>query len=133
MFPKKVQSSLRFLAISDFWLLQSAAACAGSQGTSRGVGEPAGLLLALQGQNDPAGVDAAARKRVELLAMNAVFKPEKALGRMARDVSAQRGLDYDIESIDADGNLFFIEVKGRVDGADSVIPWEQVRGQLGLG
>ena len=27
---------------------------------------------------------------------------------------------YEIESIDADGNLFFIEVKGRVDGADSV-------------
>lgn len=81
---------------------------------------PAGLLLALQGQNDPAGVDAAARKRVELLAMNAVFEAEKALGRMAKDVSAQRGLGYDIESIDADGNLFFIEVKGRVDGADSV-------------
>jgi len=39
---------------------------------------------------------------------------------MPKDVSAQRGLGYDIESIDADGNLFFIEVKGRVDGADSV-------------
>lgn len=45
---------------------------------------------------------------------------EKALGRMPKDVSAQRGLGYDIESIDADGNLFFIEVKGRADGADSV-------------
>jgi hypothetical protein len=29
---------------------------------------PAGLLLALQGQTDPDGVDATARKRVELLA-----------------------------------------------------------------
>ena len=48
-----------------------------------------------------------------------------------RERAARAGLH--IELIDADGNLFFIEVKGRVDGADSVIPWEQVRGQLGLG
>jgi hypothetical protein len=81
---------------------------------------PAGLLLALQGQADPDGVEAATRKRVELLAMNAVFAAEKALGRMPKDVSAERGRGYDIESIDAAGNLFFIEVKGRVDGADSV-------------
>ena len=81
---------------------------------------PAGFLLTLQGEAEPEGVDAAARKRVELLAMNAVFEAEKALGRMPKDVSAQRGLGYDIESIDAQGNLFFIEVKGRVDGADSV-------------
>ena len=81
---------------------------------------PVGLLLAQQGQTEPEGVDAAARKRVELLAMNAVFEAEKALGRMPKDVSAQRGLGYDIESIDADGNLFFVEVKGRVDGADSI-------------
>ena len=32
-----------------------------------------------------------ARKRVELLAMNAVFEAEKALGRMPKDVSAERG------------------------------------------
>jgi hypothetical protein len=81
---------------------------------------PAGWLLAQQGQSDPQSVDAAARKRVELLAMNAVFKAEKALGRMPKDVSAERGRGYDIESIDADGNLFFIEVKGRTDGADTV-------------
>jgi hypothetical protein len=81
---------------------------------------PAGLLLTLEGRAEPEGVDAAACKRVELLAMNAVFEAEKALGRMPKDVSAQRGLGYDIESIDAAGNLFFIEVKGRVDGADSV-------------
>ena len=81
---------------------------------------PAGWLLAQQGQSDPQGVDAAARKRVELLAMNAVFEAEKALGRMPKDVSPERGRGYDIESIDADGNLFFIEVKGRTDGADSV-------------
>lgn len=54
----------------------------------------------MQGQSDPAGVDAAALKRVEQLAMNAVVEAEKALGRMAKDVSAQRGLGYDIESIE---------------------------------
>jgi hypothetical protein len=52
---------------------------------------PAGWLLAQQGQSDPQGVDATARKRVELLAMNAVFDAEKALGRMPKDVSAERG------------------------------------------
>ena len=36
---------------------------------------------------------------VELLAMN-VFEAEKAMGRMPKDVSAQRGLGYDIESMD---------------------------------
>jgi superfamily II DNA or RNA helicase len=81
---------------------------------------PVGLLLAAGATGPDAGPDAAARKRLELLAMNAVFAAEKALGRMPRDVSAQRGLGYDIESVDDQGDLFFIEVKGRVDGADSV-------------
>jgi hypothetical protein len=81
---------------------------------------PVGLLQEASGDVEGAGPDAAARKRVELLAMNAVFEAEKALGRMPRDVSAQRGIGYDIESTDAAGNLFFLEVKGRVDGADSV-------------
>jgi SNF2 family DNA or RNA helicase len=81
---------------------------------------PVGLLLEASGTVEEAGPDAAARKRVELLAMNAVFKAEKALGRMPRDVSAVRGEGYDIESMDSNGDLFFIEVKGRVAGADSV-------------
>lgn len=81
---------------------------------------PVGLLLEASGTVEEAGPDAAGCKRVELLAMNAVFEAEKALGRMPRDVSAQRGIGYDIESMDDQGDLFFIEVKGRVDGADSV-------------
>jgi hypothetical protein len=39
---------------------------------------------------------------------------------MPKDVSAQRGIGYDIESLDGQGDLYFIEVKGRIDGADSV-------------
>jgi len=81
---------------------------------------PVGLLLEASGAAEETGPDAAARKRVELVAMNAVFEAEKALGRMPRDVSAQRGIGYDIESMDDQGDLFFIEVKGRIDGAVSV-------------
>jgi len=50
---------------------------------------PVGLLLEASGGVEEAGPDAAARKRVELLAMNAVFEVEKAMGRMPKDVSAQ--------------------------------------------
>lgn len=35
-------------------------------------------------------------------------------------MSAERGRGYVFESTDDDGNLFSIEVKGRVDGAESV-------------
>jgi len=81
---------------------------------------PAGYLRQLKGETPNASVDAEARKRVELLAMQAVFEAERALGRTPVDKSAERGIGYDIESADPDGNLFFIEVKGRVEGADSV-------------
>lgn len=65
--------------------------------------------------------DSAARRAVELAAMQAVFQAEQALGRVPRDVSAQRGLGYDIESKDpATGLLYFIEVKGRWQGADRI-------------
>lgn len=68
-----------------------------------------------------AGVDPVARAQVEHAAMQAVMQAEVALGRQPRDVSAQRGLGYDIESKDpATGHLYFIEVKGRWQGADTV-------------
>lgn len=61
------------------------------------------------------------RKRVELLAVNAVMASEKKIGRNPKDVGeAKRG--WDIESLDPVTNrVFFIEVKGRVEGAESVI------------
>ena len=49
-----------------------------------------------------------------------MFEAEKAMGSMPKDVSVQRGIGYDIESLDGQGDLYFIEVKGRIDGADSV-------------
>ena len=64
------------------------------------------------------------RRRAELverLAMEAVFAMERALNREPRDVSKQRGIGYDIESRDpATGELYFLEVKGRVVGNDQV-------------
>ena len=85
---------------------------------------PRGLLVKLGAAEREAietAVDAEARKRVELLAMNAVMDAERALGREPRDVSADRGLGYDIESRDPKtGDLYFIEVKGRIAAADSV-------------
>lgn len=59
-------------------------------------------------------------KRIELLAMLAVMEEERRRGFHPRDVSAEnRG--YDIESLDpTTGMLRFVEVKGRVSGAETV-------------
>jgi hypothetical protein len=57
---------------------------------------------------------------VERLAMDAVMMHERSLGFEPRDVS-QRNLGYDVESKDPrTGRLRFIEVKGRVAGADVI-------------
>ena len=46
---------------------------------------------------------------------------ERALGNIPTDVSAQK-IGYDIASYDPKaGHLRFIEVKGRIDGADTVM------------
>lgn len=96
---------------------------------SAGVPEVLGLalvvplaLLAPPAKGRPAqAVDAEARARVEAAAMNAVIVAELSLGRQPKDVSALSGLGYDLESLDPDtGRLYFIEVKGRWEGADSV-------------
>jgi len=82
---------------------------------------PQGLLDRLSGRRQQeAAVFARETKRVEALAMAAVMECEQALGREPHDVHTEnRG--YDIESrIPDTGNLVFIEVKGRVAGADTV-------------
>jgi len=61
--------------------------------------------------------------RVEKMAMDAVMEIEDRLGHQPRDVSAAK-VGYDIESRVPDGrggwNLRFLEVKGRVVGAETV-------------
>lgn len=90
---------------------------------------PRGLLAARSasgaGQADglPPGfaADAEARRIIELAAMEAVLVTERNLGNVPTDVSAQK-IGYDIASYDpATKHLRFIEVKGRVHGADTVM------------
>jgi hypothetical protein len=93
---------------------------------------PIGLLVAKQAVNAPQGSvpsgfseDPAARRVIELLAMDAVIAAEKALGNAPTDVSAQK-IGYDIVSFDPRSqHLRFIEGKGRIDGADTVMVTRQ--------
>ncbi|MGG6265699.1 helicase-related protein [Leptolyngbya sp. AN03gr2] len=79
-----------------------------------------GLLQRLQGkrQSTPS-LFAKETKRVELEAMKAVMAAERSLGHQPQDVSADK-CGYDIESRMPDGKLRFIEVKGRIEGAETV-------------
>ncbi len=79
---------------------------------------PAGLLRKLQGQ--PPDLFAKQRQAVELAAMQAVMDAERMSGYEPVDVSrAKRG--WDIESqTPGPGKLRFIEVKGRIEGAETV-------------
>lgn len=92
---------------------------------------PAGLLRKLRGEPaiDPVvaafAADAAARARIERLAMDAVCRAEESRGCRVVDVSAQK-CGWDLTSyppIGADGRQpepLHIEVKGRVKGATTV-------------
>lgn len=87
---------------------------------------PRGLLearmAAAQGST-PTGLaaDPNARRAIELAAMEAVMDTERSLGNTPSDVSAQK-IGYDIASYDpVSDHLRFIEVKGRIDGATSVM------------
>ncbi len=87
---------------------------------------PQGLLnrrLMSVGKNVPQAFseDAASRREIEIKAMEAVMEAEKALGNEPKDVSDQK-VGYDILSYcPKTGEQRFIEVKGRVDGADTVM------------
>lgn len=65
--------------------------------------------------------NAATRREIEVKAMEAVMAVERALGNEPEDVSAQK-VGYDILSFNPKTRCQrFIEVKGRVDGADSIM------------
>ncbi|WP_141336165.1 helicase-related protein [Paenibacillus sp. tmac-D7] len=83
---------------------------------------PAGLLAQRRGQQLP--VDAASRKRIELLAMQAVMDAERQLGHEVIDVSADK-CGWDITARVPQGNARYgqerhIEVKGRAKGQDTI-------------
>lgn len=90
---------------------------------------PRGLLDAqafpgpgpLNGAPQGFAADAAARRAIELAAMDAVIATERTLGNVPTDVSAQK-IGYDVVSYDpTTKHLRFIEVKGRIAGADTVM------------
>lgn len=89
---------------------------------------PHGLLRSLSPTPELAGAgangfseDPVARREIELAAMAAVMEAETSLGNTPTDVSAQK-VGYDIASYDPEtDHLRFIEVKGRIDGADTVM------------
>ena len=80
---------------------------------------PAGLLAARRGEE--AGVDAVARKRVEMVAMRAVMEAERALGHDVIDVSVEK-CGWDITAVlpEAGGATRHIEVKGRAKGQTTI-------------
>jgi superfamily II DNA or RNA helicase len=82
---------------------------------------PLGLKRSLRGEDatesDEFSMD---RDRVEMLAMMAVMDAERALGYEPVDVGKEKK-GYDIESkVPGTGKLRFIEVKGRVESAETV-------------
>ena len=80
---------------------------------------PQGLLDSRTGNVPQWAVDATARAKVENLAMQAVMTLETELGHTPMDVSASK-CGWDITSRTTDGELRFIEVKGRVKGASTI-------------
>lgn len=83
---------------------------------------PAGMLRrASSEQTVPDySVDPVRRKEVERIAVDAVLAAERALGREPEEMPPNNK-GFDIRSRDAiRGHLQFIEVKGRVEGADTV-------------
>jgi len=91
---------------------------------------PAGLLASLQGASpDEVADHARERSATERAAVDAVLAAEHALGRHPTEMPPNNK-GYDIESKDDDGALWFIEVKGRVVGADT---FTITRSEIGVG
>ncbi len=72
---------------------------------------PAGMLPG------PVATYARDTARVERRAVDAILAAERALGRVPEEMP-HNNKGYDIRSLDADGRYVFIEVKGRVEGAE---------------
>lgn len=80
---------------------------------------PVGLLVQ-EGAEDAVAPPrhAVETERVERRAVEAVLATERALGRDPTEMP-RNNPGYDIRSIGADGHLLFVEVKGRISGAES--------------
>ena len=91
---------------------------------------PAGLLAAQRGAGaEEIANHARERTITERAAVDAVMAAEERLGRLAIEMPPNNK-GYDIESKDYDGTLWFIEVKGRVAGAET---FTITRSEIGVG
>jgi superfamily II DNA or RNA helicase len=80
---------------------------------------PVGLFERLRGiRGADASVYAKLRERVERLAVNAVLAAERTSGREPTEMP-RNNKGFDIKSRADGGELFFIEVKGRIVGSDT--------------
>ena len=88
------------------------------------IAVPQGLLAKTQqAAVVPAGFaeNAESRRQIERKAMHAVMEAERSLGNQPEDVSAAK-VGYDILSLNPETKRQrFIEVKGRIDGADTIM------------
>jgi hypothetical protein len=91
---------------------------------------PAGLLASLNGVPTHQIVDYAAERSVtERAAVEAILAVECHLGRTPKEMPPNNK-GYDIESKDSRGTLWFIEVKGRIAGAET---FTITRSEIGVG
>jgi hypothetical protein len=80
---------------------------------------PQGLLDQAQDRSPSPEADPDLRRKVELIAMNAVMEAEAKLGNQPKDVSAEK-CGWDVTSLTPKGATRHIEVKGRHIDADTV-------------
>ena len=91
---------------------------------------PAGLLASLRGtHHEDISSHARERSATERAAVDAVMAAERKLGRDPLEMPPNNK-GYDIESKDSDGTIWFIEVKGRVAGAET---FTITRSEVGVG
>ena len=91
---------------------------------------PAGLLRSLRGVTAAEiAANAAERTVTERAAVDAVLAAEHSIGRVPVEMPPNNK-GFDIESRDAEGVLWFIEVKGRVAGAET---FTITRSEIGVG
>jgi superfamily II DNA or RNA helicase len=91
---------------------------------------PSGLLASLKGVSAKEIADHAVERTVtERAAVDAVMAAERDLGRRPKEMPPNNK-GFDIESKDREGRLWFIEVKGRVSGAET---FTITRSEVGVG
>jgi superfamily II DNA or RNA helicase len=91
---------------------------------------PAGLLASLRGaMSKEASLYALERTATERAAVLAVLEAERKIGREPVEMPPNNK-GYDIEAKDAEGTIWFIEVKGRIAGAET---FTVTRSEVGVG